>query len=147
MTFHISLVVPAIKHQLILAGGDVAESRGILRANSWGFSAKSRGGQERFVQVFYVAGTNAAIKRTCDSNCSRLVLQKCACKDLHFFDLRGNREQFVGPSPQRLRNLASQVGIAARFIWKGVEDTELPRPELDRIPLQGRFFIQREWLS
>src|SRR5258705_8418737 len=105
MTFPISLVDPAIKHQLSLAGG-----------------------------------------LTLLSLLLHPVLQRRACKDLHFFDLRGSREQFVGPSPQRLRNLASEVRIATRFICKGVEDPELPRPDLDRIPFQGRLFIQREWL-
>ena len=99
------------------------------------------------MQIFYVAGTTTAIKRTCDSNCCHLVLQRCACKNLDFFDLRGSREQFVGPRPQRLRNLATQVGIATPFICKGVEDAELPRPKLDRIPFQGPIFIDREGLS
>src|SRR5580658_9476293 len=112
-----------------------------------GFLAKSRGGQERFAQIFYVAGTNSAIERSCDANRSYLVLQRCACKDLHFFDLRGSREQFVGPRTQRLSNVASQVGIATPFICKGVEDTELPRTKLDRIPFQGPIFIEREGLS
>src|SRR6267142_967557 len=148
MTFHFSLVVPGNQASVDLGRWfDGVESRGIRRANSLGFSAKSRGGQERFVRAFYVAGTNIAIQRTCDSNCSPLALPRCACKNLHFFDLRRSREQFVGPSPQGLRNLASQVGIAARVICKGVEDAELPRSDLDRIPFQGRFFIQREWLS
>jgi thiosulfate reductase cytochrome b subunit len=34
-----------------------------------------------------------------------------------------------------------------RFICKGIEDAELPRSDLDRMPFQSRFFIQREWLS
>jgi len=39
------------------------------------------------------------------------------------------------------------VRIPARFICKGIEDAELARPEFDRVPFQGRFFIQRERLS
>src|SRR5580692_1332203 len=79
-----------------------------------------------------------------NSNCSHLVLQRRACKDLHLFDLRGCREQFVCTRPQRLRNLATQVSIAAPFICKGVEDAEFPWPKLDRIPFQGLVFIKRE---
>src|SRR5215831_2420825 len=59
----------------------------------------------------------------------------------------GDRQQFVGSRSQCLRDLTSQVGIAAAFICEGVEDAELPRPKLDRIPFQGPFFIQRERLS
>src|SRR6266849_8530329 len=77
----------------------------------------------------------------------RSAFQGCVCKDLHFLHPWRNLKQFTGPGRQRLRDLASQVGIAARFIGKGVEDAELPRPDLDRIPFQGPFFIQREWLS
>src|SRR5260370_32670787 len=52
-------------------------------------------------------------------DCDRIIpdrlnlLQRCACEDLHFFNLRGSRKQFIGSRPQCLRNLASQVGIAA----------------------------------
>src|SRR6267142_546705 len=45
------------------------------------------------------------------------------------------------------REFASQVRIPARLICKGVEDAELSRPEFDRVPFQGRFFVLRERLS
>src|SRR5215471_7440173 len=51
-------------------------------------------------------------------------------QDLHFCHLWRNRKYFAGPRRQRLRDLASQAGIAARFICKSVEDAELPRPSL-----------------
>src|ERR1700730_17333151 len=73
--------------------------------------------------------------------------QGCVRKDLHFFHLWRNRKEFAGPRSQCLRDLASQVGIAARFICRGVEDAKLPRPELERIPFQCPFFIQSEWLA
>src|SRR5258708_3883904 len=78
---------------------------------------------------------------------SHSALQGCACKDLHFVNLRGNRQQFAGSLSQRLRDLAGQVGIAARFVLKGIENAELSRPEFDRIPFQRPFFILGEWLS
>src|SRR5580692_5964895 len=92
-------------------------------------------------------GFTTAIKQPCDSNRSYLVLQRCGCKNLCLFDLRGSRKQLVGPRTQGLCDLATQVGIAPPFICKGVEDTELRRPKLDRIPPQGPVFIESEGLS
>src|SRR6266850_8443031 len=51
---------------------------------------------------------------------SHSTLEGCGCKDLHFLHLRRNRKYLTGPSAQCFRNLATQVGIAARFICKGV---------------------------
>src|SRR5262249_50192281 len=59
----------------------------------------------------------------------------------------GNGNFPVGSRPQCLRNLASRVGIASPLICKGIENAELPRPKVDRIPFQGPFFIQRERLN
>jgi len=42
------------------------------------------------------------------------------------------------------RNVAAQVGIAAASLQRVSKMRNFPA-ELDRIPLQGRFFIQREW--
>src|SRR5580692_1888605 len=111
-----------------------------------GSLGKSRGSQERFGRI-YVTGTRAAINRRCDSNRTRLVLQRRGCENLHLFDLRWSREQFIGPRPQRLRNLTAQVSVAAPFVCKGIEDAELPRPKLDRIPFQRSTLIDREGLS
>src|SRR5438445_5648950 len=74
------------------------------------------------------------------------TLEGCACKDFDFLHLRRNRKQLVGSRPQCLGNIATQVGIAARFICKGVEDPEPPRPELHPLPFQGPLFITRGWL-
>jgi hypothetical protein len=50
------LVIPAIKHQVILTGGLTLLSLAAFSARiRGGFAAKSRGGQRRFVQIFYVA--------------------------------------------------------------------------------------------
>src|SRR5580698_10659938 len=79
------------------------------------------------IRVEYVTGMKAAITERCKSNRAHLVLQRCSCENLHFFDLRRSCEQFTGPSAQRLRNLAGQMRIAARFTCKGIENAELPR--------------------
>jgi hypothetical protein len=67
------LAVPAIQHPLMLAGGFTWMSLAAFSARIREWGAKSRGGQNRFVQIFQVAATNTGIKRTCDSNCSGLV--------------------------------------------------------------------------
>src|ERR1700727_1901491 len=96
---------------------DVVESRGILRAIRGpavhGTASEVTQSQRMICADAVCGGPNTAIKPTCDSNCSHLVLQRCSCENLNFLNLRRSCEQFVGPRSEGFRNLATQVGIAA----------------------------------
>jgi alanyl-tRNA synthetase len=80
----------------------------------------------------------AAVERSGD--------RRFRCENLQPFDLRGPGKEFVGLGEERLGDLAREVRISAGVIPEGVEDAELCRAELDRVPGAGSGFAHGQWL-
>ena len=68
-------------------------------------------------------------------------------QDFEFFDLGRFGEKVVGVGEEGLGDFAGEVGVAAGFIFKGVEDAEAAGAEFDGIPRGSAGFGDGEGLG